>query len=77
MEASEEELERLLNKRLNRMESVYDFVQERMKMKAELSFEEDDILVPEQKIPVHFDGSSGKELYINTKDWIEQRLPKR
>lgn len=35
-------------------------------MKAELSFEEDDILVPEQKIPVHFDGSSGKELYINT-----------
>lgn len=66
MEASEEELERLLNKRLNRMESVYDFVQERMKMKAELSFEEDDILVPEQKIPVHFDGSSGKELYINT-----------
>ncbi len=66
MEASEEELERLLNKRLNRMELVYDFVQERMKMKAELSFEEDDILVPEQKIPVHFDGSSGKELYINT-----------
>lgn len=66
MQASEEELERLLNKRLNRMESVYDFVQERMKMKAELSFEEDDILVPEQKIPVHFDGSSGKELYINT-----------
>lgn len=64
---SEEELGDLLNKHLNKMETAYSFIQERLRVRPEYSFAPEEELVPKQEIPVIFEGISGRELYVETK----------
>lgn len=64
---SREELSAALNNHLNKMEAAYSFVQDRIRMKPEYSFEEDETIVERQKIPVIFEGTTGSDLYIDTK----------
>ncbi len=66
VEISTKEMDLLLNEHLDKMEAAYQFVQDRMRMKPEYSFEPEDELVEVQDIPVIFEGSSGKELMIDT-----------
>lgn len=66
VDISEKEMSTLLNGHLDKMEAVYQFVQDRMKMKSECSFEPEEELVEEQDIPVIFEGNSGRNLTINT-----------
>lgn len=63
---SEDELAALLNGHLNKMEAAYNFVQERLRMRPEYSFEEDEQIVEPQKVPVIFEGKTGADMYINT-----------
>lgn len=64
---SEEELSNMLNSHLNKMEAAYAFVQARLKMKPEYTFDEEEEIVEAQHIPVIFDGTSGIDLYIDTR----------
>lgn len=66
VDISDKEMSVLLNGHLDKMEAVYQFVQERMRMKPEYSFEPEEELVEEQDIPVIFEGNSGRNLTINT-----------
>lgn len=63
---SGEKLSEVLNTHLNKMEAAYAFVQERLKMKPEYSFEEDRNVVEKQHIPVIFEEISGRDLLIDT-----------
>ena len=56
----------MLNEHLNKMEAAYAFVQERLRMKPEYSFEEEEEIVEKQHIPVIFEGTSGTDLFIDT-----------
>ena len=67
VDISGEELSAMLNSHLNKMEAAYNFVQERLRMKPEYSFEEDEAIVEPQKIPVIFEGKTGSDLYIDTR----------
>lgn len=67
VDISNEELGDLLNKHLNKMETAYSFIQERLRVRPEYSFAPEDNLVPKQEIPVIFEGISGRELYMETK----------
>lgn len=66
MDMSDEELGSLLNKHLNRMEAAYGFVQERLRMRPEYSFEPDEEMVKLQNVPVIFEGSTSRDLFIKT-----------
>lgn len=63
---SDEGLSDVLNEHLNKMEAAYAFVQERLRMRPEYSFEEEEDVVEKQHIPVVFEGTSGTDLLINT-----------
>lgn len=63
----EDELAAMLNSHLNKMEAAYNFVQERLRMRPEYSFEEDEQIVKAQKVPVIFEGKAGTDMYIDTK----------
>lgn len=66
VDVSKEELSDLLNNHLNKMEAALTFVQQRLRMKPENTFEEGAEIVEKQHIPVIFSESSGKDLYIDT-----------
>lgn len=66
IEVSAEELSKLLNDHLNKLEAALMFVQERMRMKPENTFEEGEKIVEKQHIPVMFSENARKDLYINT-----------
>ena len=63
---SDAALSDMLNEHLNKMEAAYAFVQERLRMKPEYSFEEEEEIVEKQHIPVIFEGTSGTDLFIDT-----------
>lgn len=67
VEISEEEMSRLLNEHLNKMEAAYAFVNERLRMRPEYSFGEEEKLVEKQHIPVTFEGTVGTDLYVDTR----------
>ena len=54
---SDEGLSDVLNEHLNKMEAAYAFVQERLRMRPEYSFEEEEDVVEKQHIPVVFEGN--------------------
>ena len=66
VELSMEALSELLNDHLNKMEAAYAFVQKRLKMKPEQSFEESEKVVKQQRVPVMFEEISGADLLIDT-----------
>ena len=63
---SDEGLSELLNDHLNKMEAAYAFVKERLRMRPEYSFEEEQEVVEKQHIPVVYEGTSGADLLIDT-----------
>ena len=63
---SKEEMSEVLNDHLNKMEAVYGFVGERMKMRPEYSFEEEEDLVGVQRVPIIFEGKAGTDLFVET-----------
>ena len=66
MELDDEEFENLLNTHLNKMTTAYNFVQERLKIRPEYTFEPEETLVEAQKVPVVFDNISTKGLHVDT-----------
>ena len=66
VDISTDEMDILLNEHLDKMEAVNLFIQNRMKMKPDYSFKPEEELVETQDIPVVFEGSTGKELMIDT-----------
>ena len=64
---SRDKLADALDSHLNKLEAAYNFIQERLRMKPEYSFEEDETIVERQKIPVIFESVSTADLYIDTK----------
>ena len=64
---SSEELEKLLNTHLNKLESALSFVQGRLRMKPENIFEDGARIVQKQHIQVVLSEVSGRELQINTR----------
>lgn len=63
---AEEEMAEMLNDHLNKMEAASAFVQQRLKMRPEYSFEEEEKIIEKQHVPVIFEGMSGKDLFIET-----------
>lgn len=68
VEVSKEELAETLNSHLNKMEAASVFVQTRLKMKPENTFEDGVKIVEKQHIPVIFTEVTGRDLYISTKN---------
>lgn len=65
VDVSSDELEKILNLHLNKLNSAYGFIKEQLKLRPEYSFDEDDEIVTRQVIPVAVEKSEGKDLYIN------------
>ena len=66
VDVSDKEMCTLLNKHLDKLDAVYRFVEERMRMKPDCSFEPEEEMVERQHIPVVFEGNAGRNLLIKT-----------
>ncbi len=66
IDISYQDMSSLINGHLDKLEAVYQFIQERMRMKPDYSFEPEEELVEEQRIPVIYESNAGKNLLIKT-----------
>lgn len=65
VETSSEVMDTVLNNHLNKLEATYEFIQEQLLGRHELTFEEDEDIVTRQPISVDIDNYNGQDLYIN------------
>ncbi|MBQ2827807.1 MAG: hypothetical protein IJF20_01045 [Clostridia bacterium] len=65
IDVSNEELAKLLNAHLNKMNSAYAFIKEQLKLRPEYSFDEDEDVVKRQTIPVTIENCDERDLFMN------------
>ncbi len=65
VDVSKEELQKILNNHLNKLNSAYSFIKEQISLRPESSFGEDEELVPRQSVPVTIEKNEAKELFMN------------
>lgn len=65
IDISNDELSKILNAHLNKLNSAYMFVKEQLKLRPDYSFDEDEELVHRQIVPVAIEKSEVKDLYMS------------
>lgn len=65
VDVSKDELQKILNAHLNKLNSAYAFVKEQISLRPESSFDEGEEVVSRQTIPVTIEKNESKELFMN------------
>lgn len=65
VDVSSDELAKIINTHLNKMMSAYAFVKERLKLRPDYSFDEEEEIVHRQTVPCSIEKGEGKDLYMN------------
>ncbi len=65
VDVSKDDLQDVLNTHLNKLNSAYGFVKEQINLRPESSFDENDVLVNRQTVPVTIEKNESKELFMD------------